>query len=69
MVPHSGGGHGGDPRISSLKTTLFAMGRGIETGTVLESSHTTQTAVLIAKLLGLPLEVEVAVPKLLKPED
>ena len=69
MVPHSGGGHGGDPRISSLKTTLFAMGRGIETGTVLESSHTTQTAVLIAKLLGLPLEVEVAVPELLKPED
>lgn len=61
-VPHSGGGHGGDPRIASLRTTLFAMGRSIEVGTVLDSSHTTQTAALIARLLDLPLQTEALPP-------
>ena len=66
IYPHSGGGHGGDPNNQQLKTTLFAMGRGIRSGTTLESSHITQTAVLIARLLDLSLKTGRTVPDILK---
>ena len=66
VYPHSGGGHGGDPNNPQLKTTLFAMGRGIRSGAILESSHTTQTATLIARLLDLPLKTDRPVPNILK---
>ena len=66
IFQHGGGGHGGDPRNSQLKTTLFAMGRGIEKGAVVDSSHTTQTATLIANLLDLPLNSQKPAPAVLK---
>ena len=66
VYPHSGGGHGGNPNNPQLKTTLFAMGRGIRSGAILESSHTTQTATLIARLLDLPLKTDRPVPDILK---
>lgn len=66
IVQHAGGGHGGDPRNPQLKTTLFAMGRGIKKGTVLEESHITQTAVLIARLLDLRLNRAPELPPILK---
>lgn len=69
LFQHAGGGHGGDPRNPELKTTLFATGRGVKKGAVLDSSHTTQTAALIAKLLELPLASEAAPPQIfLAPE-
>ena len=66
VFQHSGGGHGGDPRNPQLKTTLFAVGRGIEKGTVVDSSHTTQTAALIANLLDLPLDSQQPAPPVLE---
>ncbi len=66
IFEHGGGGHGGDPRNSQLKTTLFAMGRGIEIGAVIDSSHTTQTATLIAHLLDFPLNYQKPAPAVLK---
>jgi len=66
ISPHPGGGHGGDPNNPQLKTTLFAMGRGIRSGAILESSHTTQSATLIARLLDLPLKTDRPVPDILK---
>jgi len=64
--PHPGGGHGGDPNNPQLKSTLFAMGRGIRSGATVESSHITQTASLIARLLDLTLETDRLVPNILK---
>jgi hypothetical protein len=42
------------------------MGRGIEQGAVVDSSHTTQTATLIANLLDLPLNSQKPAPAVLK---
>jgi len=57
-----GGSHGGDPANPELKTTFFAIGRGIEGGVVLEEMHITQVAAVIAELLDLPLNTS-SVPR------